>query len=170
MPSKKTLTVRERRFCQCYAARQNAREAAAQAGFLRPAHAGTVLLDRKDILREIGRVQRRQIRAKAVVGLERIAFGSAADAVYLAVQEEPPGKEQLEQLDLFNLAEIKWVKGGCDIKLYDRQKALECLLALAEGSGDGARQFFKALQRSVTGDSGDREQETGTDSTDLRPV
>lgn len=60
-------------------------------------------------------------------GLERLAFGRTNDAVSLVFNEEVT-PEQVVQADLFNVSEIKKVKGGgVEIKFFDRQKALERL-------------------------------------------
>ncbi|MFT3952427.1 MAG: terminase small subunit [Oscillospiraceae bacterium] len=90
-------------------------------------------------------------------GLERLAFGRANDAVRLVFSEEAPGRQELERMDLFNVSEIKRVKGGgVEIRLFDRQKALERLLELetAHSGEDAAQRFFKALADASDGESG----------------
>jgi hypothetical protein len=79
-------------------------------------------------------------------GLERIAFGSANDAAYLVFSEEIPEPEKLEKLDLFNVSEIKRVKGGgVEVKLFDRQKAMERLYEYSDSGDNKAAEFIKAL-------------------------
>ena len=65
-------------------------------------------------------------------GLERLAFGRINDAVELVFAEEvTPAK--IRQADLYNVSEIKKIKGGgVEIKFFDRQKALERLEELNE--------------------------------------
>ena len=80
-------------------------------------------------------------------GLERIAFGSANDAALLVFSEEMPNPDKISELDLFNVSEIKRVKGGgVEVKLFDRQKALERLYEYAvQNSSKGASDLIKAL-------------------------
>ncbi|MDE6149040.1 MAG: terminase small subunit, partial [Ruminococcus sp.] len=70
---------------------------------------------------------------KAVIsGLERLAFGSTNDAVSLIFAEDvTPAK--IRQADLYNVSEIKKIKGGgVEIKFFDRQKAMEKLAEYSE--------------------------------------
>lgn len=87
-------------------------------------------------------------------GLKHLAFGSCNDAVVLAFAEELPPKTVIEQLDLFNVSEIKRVKGGgVEIKLFDRLKALEKLYEIENSceNGDKAAEIIKALTLSARG-------------------
>ncbi len=81
-------------------------------------------------------------------GLERLAFGSINDTVKLAFSDEPMSEAQISSLDLFNVSEIKRIKGGgVEIKLFDRQKALEKLWEI-ENSADfssSADSFYSAI-------------------------
>ena len=81
-----------------------------------------------------------------------IAFGSCCDAVRLVLGEEF-SSEGLEQLDLFNIAEIKKPKdGSLEIKFFDRIKALENLARMeAERTDPGASvTFYRALEESAS--------------------
>lgn len=86
-------------------------------------------------------------------GLHRLAFGSTTDAVELLFFEETPPPSKLAGLDLFHVSEVKRGKNGVEVKLFDRLKALEALarLAEAEGAGDGALPFYKAILGSAGG-------------------
>ena len=81
-------------------------------------------------------------------GLERLAFGSSADAVKLVLSENVPDEDELGRLNLFNVSEIKKVKGGgVEVKFSDRQKALEKLMEYA-GNADrsaAAKSLLNAL-------------------------
>ncbi len=85
-------------------------------------------------------------------GLERLAFGSINDVVKLAFSDEPLSEVQISSLDLFNVSEIKRVKGGgVEIKLFDRQKALEKLWEI-ENSADfssSADSFYTAIVKGA---------------------
>ncbi len=82
-------------------------------------------------------------------GLEKIAFGRSNDAVLLAfTQKESLSPSLIDGLDLSQISAIKRDKdGGVDLKLYDRQKALEALIRLDEaGSSESmAQSFLSAL-------------------------
>ena len=82
--------------------------------------------------------------------LRRIAFGSYADAVKLMFFDAPD-EQKIEELDLFNIAEIKRPKGGgLEIKFFDRLKALEKLSQLEEGSEDASfSPFYEALKKGA---------------------
>lgn len=84
-------------------------------------------------------------------GLERLAFGSANDAVKLAFCDSEE-KIDIDALDLFNVSEIKRQKGGTvEVKLFDRHRALE-LLSEIEAQKDAdfsAENFFEALSESA---------------------
>ena len=63
-------------------------------------------------------------------GLVRLAFGSVNDPVALVFSDQPT-PYAIAHSDLFNVSEIKRVKGGgVEVKFFDRQKALEKLLEL----------------------------------------
>lgn len=86
-------------------------------------------------------------------GLERLAFGSINDVVKLAFFDEPMTDKQISSLDLFNVSEIKRVKGGgIEIKLFDRQKALEKLWEI-DNSADfssSADSFYSAIVKGAS--------------------
>ena len=70
-------------------------------------------------------------------GLKRLAFGSCSDAIYLVFADELPPASIIEKLDLFNVSEIKRVKGGgVEVKFFDRLKALEKLFELENAFSD----------------------------------
>lgn len=151
---KKPLTRREEFFCWHYAATQNAREAAVKAGFnpLLAERWAARLLKRGEVCARIGELTQRKGSAKDVrKGLERLAFGSIADAVALLLAEDS-GALNPEKLDLFSIAEIKKPKGGgFEIKFYDRLKALEALASIeSERQTDGATPFYTAIEKGVS--------------------
>ncbi len=87
---------------------------------------------------------------EALAGLRRLAFGRINDALALLNDDFPT--ENFERLDLFNVSEIKRVKGGgVEIKFFDRLEALEKLAELEDRALDtaAADSFFTALQKSA---------------------
>lgn len=121
---------------------------------------GEALLHKKSVMRQIERCFSQKLRLYDCVraGLERLAFGRSNDAVQLAFtdKEQITGK-LVSSLDLSLVSSIKRDKdGGVDIKLFDRQKALEALGGLFEASDSvqAAQSFLSALSE---GDEADGE-------------
>ena len=146
----KRLTKKERLFCGCYVECGNAEEAARKAGFPKEREtAGAELLCREDITEEISRLlfQREELlRYKVQCGYERLVFSSPSDSVKLLFMQEPSPRA-LEELDLFNIAEIRKPKdGSIEIKFYDRLRALEKMSGLQDQKGGEAVPFYKALE------------------------
>lgn len=101
-----------------------------------------------------GQVQRED----AVRRLAQLAFGRANDAVKLALHA---GEVDPETLDLSAVSEFRVTdKGGVEVKLVDRVRALETLCGLLERcGGDEAEALYRALE-----DGGEGEQGYGSDS------
>ncbi|MCL2057069.1 MAG: terminase small subunit [Oscillospiraceae bacterium] len=156
--AKPALDIRERRFCYYMARLQNPEEAAVRAGY----RAGDApdLLDRVEVRRHIGAWQRRlaggDVEYRALAGLCRVAFGPAQDAVKLAFTADGDGEaEHLFSAfpDLYCVSELKRQKGGVELKLADRSKALEALLRWSRERKSGketGKSLISALERSVT--------------------
>ena len=145
------LTKKELLFCHCFAMYANAREAASKSGYASPERAGMKLLSRKEIQEEINSLSLQNAEKKEIVsGLKRLAFGSVADCLKLILSE---GNEdfQIENMDFFNISEIKKPKGGgLEIKFFDRLKALEKLSAICESSDDNSSvPFYEAIRKSA---------------------
>ena len=87
-------------------------------------------------------------------GLSRLAFGSIADAVKLILSSNGDNPPSPEDLDLFNVSEIKYTNGkGMEIKFFDRLKALEQLSKFSESlENSSVLSFYEALERSAYGD------------------
>lgn len=152
MKSKK-LSPKEKLFCFYYSEKRNLRSAAANAGYLiYPEKTAMNLLERPEIRKEIEMLSgKSRVSANEVAaGYRRLAFGSVADSLKVLFSEQLPNDKTLEQLDMFNVSEIKMPKsGGIEIKYFDRLKALEKLQAMSELSGSEERvPFFEALERS----------------------
>ena len=144
-------------FCCNYVILGSVEEAAVRAGFPRESSLseGIGLLKNEECRQLIA--QLRQLLADSgtvAAGLKRLAFGSCTDAVYLVFAEELPPAEVIEKLDLFNVSEIKRVKGGgVEVKLFDRLKALEKLFELENAFSD--RDKAESLIKALTADGED---------------
>ena len=126
-------------FCCNYIFLGSVDEAAVRAGFPREkALAEGIELLKTDECRQLI-AQLRSVLADSgnvSAGLKRLAFGSCSDA------------EIIERLDLFNVSEIKRVKGGgVEVKFFDRMKAMEKLFELENAFNDRgkAESLIKAL-------------------------
>ena len=158
MPEK-SLKAKRDAFCCWYVILGNAAEAAEKAGFpkeaalseavkcLRSQECRETVSSLREVLADSGNV---------AAGLKRLAFGSCTDAVYLVFADELPSPSVIEGLDLFNVSEIKRVKGGgVEVKLFDRLKALEKLFELENAGSD--RSKAADLIRALTEHDGESE-------------
>ena len=94
------------------------------------------------------RERREALRREVEEGCRRLAFGPVGDAVRLLLLEEGEALDW-SRLDLFNVSEIRRVKGGMEMKFFSRLEALDRLAAMAgeeEGEEDG---LYAALERSA---------------------
>ncbi|MDD6346063.1 MAG: terminase small subunit [Oscillospiraceae bacterium] len=143
---------RKKLFCCYFVKLGNIRESAVKAGF--PPE--TAMLDGIECMRSpscqklISKLYSDlYCNTKGIMsGLERLAFGNSNDAVFLAFSDDLPSPDVISGLDLFNVSEIKKVKGGgVEIKLFDRQKALEKMFEFANScdSSGIADSFINAL-------------------------
>lgn len=150
------LSKREKSFVRWYCATLNPREAAVKAGFYEEAEEkGLELLRKPRVSAEIKRgleLEQEAVRAKAVRGLCRAAFGSCADVVKLLCCEDVRllSEENIEGLDLFLISEIKRPRdGSLEIKLVDRLKAMERLLEVDEHAEDRAAPLYRVLAEAA---------------------
>lgn len=134
--------LREKLFCCYYAKLGSICEAALRSGFSQECAMaeGIGILRKKKYRRLIHELMNESTEPSLLVrtGLERLAFGNSNDAACLVFSEEMPSAEKISALDLFNVSEMKKVKGGgVEIKFFDRIKALEKLYDYGQAS-DGA--------------------------------
>lgn len=157
---------RRRQFCFYYARLCNITEAARRAGFPYDSayEEGVKTLSMpvyRRLAQRLGADAPLSPQQLVRAGLERLAFGAANDAALLVCAEELPAPVQLAQLDLYNVSELKRIKGGgLEVKFFDRQRALERLYDLAAGadSAQAAQALLTALQGNP--------QEEGADGDD----
>lgn len=95
--------------------------------------------------------RKRTTQKEVCDGLRRLAFGEIKDAVSLLFESEESILCSLKSMDLFNVSEIKRVKGGgMEIKFCDRLKAIDRLAELAESDErQKAQSFYDALEKSA---------------------
>lgn len=93
-----------------------------------------------------------KVSPKVKAGLNRLAFGNVNDALkLLSCDEEDMSSLNIHSLDLFNVSEIRKLKGGgFEIKFFDRLKALEKLHEYSSQSDDTkTTSLFDALEQSA---------------------
>ena len=142
-------TRKETLFCEYYHRLRDAGEAAARAGF--SPEQGRRLLRKPELRQLLEEWEREEhdpqrIRADVIAGLRRLAFGPAAGKIRWTEDEDG------EELDLFPVSEIKRRQNETlELRFFDRFRALEMLLELAESeqNGSGAAQLYQALERSI---------------------
>lgn len=151
---KEELSKKEKLFCSFYASTGNAYEAAIKAGYPQGSAGQTaqrLICDEivAAYISEIMENRKKNAKASAICGYERLAFGSVADAVKLIFSEDP-GQLDLDKFNLFNIAEIKRPKdGSMEIKFFDRLKALEKLESLCTDCDEKDKPFIRALEESA---------------------
>lgn len=152
---KNALTRKEEKFCAFLAAGYTPRESAAAARFPFPKARAVTLLSKEEI-----RVRTRELKnaredgMSAADGLARIALGSSADAIKLALGDESV-KESIEELDLLGISEIKFTKGGAtEIKFFDRIKALAELAQIEALRNSGGTDFLNAFLNGAASHDG----------------
>ncbi len=151
------LKHKRKAFCCNYVLLGNVREAAIQAGFDRDSALldGIACLQSAECRKLIPQLRNILSDSTGVIaGLKRLAFGSCTDAVYLVFADELPPPEVISGLDLFNVSEIKRVKGGgVEVKLFDRQRAIEKLFEFENSCSERgtAESLINALTQSSEG-------------------
>ena len=131
-------------FCRRYLQCMDPELAAAAAG----CGDGYRMLERKNVCRRLEQMREaaagQVYREDAVRRLAQLAFGRVNDAARLALHS---GEADLETLDLSAVAELKVTdKGGVEIKLIDRIRALEVLCGLlSEEKAEGAGELYRVL-------------------------
>lgn len=146
--------INRKLFCYLYLKLGNIYEAAVKAGFppdtaFYEGIRSLQMSSSQRLIKQLSEVIAPMRRMLIHSGLERLAFGNANDAVYLVFSEELPSPSQISELDLFNVSEIKRVKGGgVEVKLFDRQKALEKMFDYVNSSSseNSAISFINALK------------------------
>lgn len=152
--NEKKLTKKEDDFCRWYTQLRNPRESALKAGYtLMPEQTALHLLSKERIREKISQLEKELLTSDTLIsaGLRRLAFGSTTDAVKLILSAGAGSSPDIENLDLFNVSEIKYTCGkGMEIKFFDRLKALEKLNEIMDsGAQSSALSFYEAIERST---------------------
>ncbi len=146
--NKNGLSRREKLFCVYYSNACGTEQSAIYAGYTKnPYEKGCQLLSRSEIVSEIGKLSKARtgaLKSVASAGFEKLAFSKITDAVSLLYMDSP-SKKTIENLDLFNVSEIKKGKDGAmEIKFFDRAKALSMLYELKDEK-ESQTSLFDAL-------------------------
>lgn len=146
---KSELSKREGLFCIYYAECFDAALAAKKAGYKSNCEQkGLVLLTKENIAKKITQVLKTRenvLSQIALLGYEKLSFGSIADAVSLMYMDKPE-KEELRNLNLLNISEIKKLKDGAmEIKFFDRLKALSSIKTATNNAQNGVTNLVDAI-------------------------
>lgn len=158
------MRQKELLFCRLCAQLHNPKEAAIKAGYshIRADKTASKLLVRNDIAKQIDDFKtdfkQSQLINAAIEGLKRLAFSRNNDAVWLCLNREEFDEKNVQEFDLFSVAEFKKLKdGGFEFKFTDRIKALQALIETTSKIGDDnqVENFLKALAFSAEEPSND---------------
>ena len=129
-------------------------EAARRAGF--EPHladwAACTLMNKPHISRKIRRQEKaleQSAKSLALRLLLRLAGYSAGDGVKLARAGEELCPGEVGALDLFGVSSLKYSGAGCEVKFFDRLRAIELLLAMTGESDCLPADFYRALRESA---------------------
>ena len=147
-------SIRKKQFCRAFLRTMDPERAAAETGHLD----GFALLATKPLQQRLEKMRETaagQIRREDVLRrLAQLAFGRINDAVELAFTKE---LAEVNRLDLSAVSEFKVTdKGGVEIKMLDRIRALETLFHLLEGENgeNGAAELYQVLADAAEAEGG----------------
>lgn len=160
------MKISARAFAKMFVRTRNGSETAVRLG-AEPEEAKQIEADflaSSAVRREIRKLDKEDMQTLCYVktGLSRLAFGSINEAAALVFVEEL-SREDILKADLFNVSEIRRVKGGgVEMKFFDRQKALEKLVELDPELKEvsAAQEFLNAVYGG-SADIGDLAEEPG---------
>ncbi len=146
------LSSKELQFCLNYVNTGDIEKSAFKAGYESNAlKIGNLLIGKDSIadqIDELYKQKRKNLLYKACSGYEKLAFGSITDAVKLMYSKKLDIKE-IQDLDLFNVSEIKIKDGALEIKFFDRLRALEKLQQLDFTDQSQAYSFYDAIEKGT---------------------
>lgn len=159
----KNLTKLQKKFLCRFAAGKNVVEAAAACGIPESSayEEGIKILRHPEAFRfvtEIAVTMKRYDGDSVEECLDRIINGRINDAVILAKScGEELTEADVRKLDLYNVSELKFSKGVCEIKFADRIKAIEKLNEIRTGraADNAAQSFLEAISEAGEKVSGD---------------
>lgn len=150
---KKNLTKKEIAFCRQYIETGNAKEAAKIAGYkINPQKKAAAFLSNDAIIKTMEKMfkeKKKNLACKALLGYERLAFGSISDCVKLLFADNLKPNE-FSKMNLFNVSSIKKSKdGGMEIKFFDRLQALQKLEENIDEQKEDNEPFYYTLEKSI---------------------
>ena len=99
-------------------------------------------------------LERKTINDSVIKRLKKIAFGKSNDIVKLAFLEKENCIDEIDNLDLTLLSEVKrGVNGNLEVKLINRIEAIRLMLSIAgpeqKDSGETAYHFIEAISEAA---------------------
>lgn len=146
------LSFKELQFCLNYVNSGDVEKSAIKAGYTSNAlKTGNLLISKENIAEQIENLykqKRKNLLYKACIGYEKLAFGSITDSVKLMYSKKIDINE-IKDLDLFNVSELKLKDGALEIKFFDRLRALEKLQQLDFSDQSQAYSFYDAIEKGT---------------------
>ncbi|MBP1535767.1 MAG: terminase small subunit [Ruminococcus sp.] len=157
------MELNKRLFAKVFVRTRNGSETAVRLG-AQPENAKLIeaeLLADPNVKKAIRKLDKEDVQTLCYVktGLSRLAFGSINEAAALVFADEV-SRDEILKADLFNVSELKRIKGGgVEMKFFDRQKALEKLVELDPDLREvsAAQEFLNAVYGSDDETGGDME-------------
>lgn len=157
------MELNKRLFAKVFVRTRNGSETAVRLG-AQPENAKLIeaeLLADPNVKKAIRKLDKEDVQTLCYVktGLSRLAFGSINEAAALVFADEV-SRDEILKADLFNVSELKRIKGGgVEMKFFDRQKALEKLVELDPNLREvsAAQEFLNAVYGSDDETGGDME-------------
>ena len=157
------MELNKRLFAKVFVRTRNGSETAVRLG-AQPEKAKLIeaeLLADPNVKKAIRKLDKEDVQTLCYVktGLSRLAFGSINEAAALVFADEV-SRDEILKADLFNVSELKRIKGGgVEMKFFDRQKALEKLVELDPDLREvsAAQEFLNAVYGSDDETGGDME-------------
>ena len=147
------MKPKEKDFCRRLALCADPMRAVREAGFRHPEQSLCKLMVREDIAEEVKRLSRNMrsvYESIAVCGLYKLAYGGTGDALTLLYGDSFTA-DQLREMDLSRVSEIKRTDKGVEIKFCDRVKAVDKLGELFSGGNESgtAGGLLEAMRMSA---------------------
>lgn len=146
------LNSKELQFCINYVNTGNVEKSALKSGYKKNSlKIGSYLLEKESVLKKINDLyqkKRKNFLYRAFCGYEKLAFGSINDAVSLLFSKNLK-PDEIENLDLFNVSEIKIRDGSLEIKFFDRLRALEKLQQIDFADNSKTSFFYDAIEKGT---------------------
>lgn len=147
------MNFKDMLFCRHYCKCQNEEEAAKKANISEKK--AVKLLQDPNFQQKIKKIENQndnnQLRHWAITALQRLIFCSPNDTLTLALKNDQLNESQIENLNLFQIAEFKKQKdGSLEFKFFNKLEAINCLIEIMNNLNNlnQTNNFLNALNSS----------------------